>query len=613
MAKRKSSIYLGDDSFFFEDAKITRAEVVKEKREIPQANGSIKIESTSKLKKRIHYALTTAIQKNTQSFDRKVIEKQAEAEVIEEMIAFGFGKTPEDITLTNDKEVYNRYRIAVVNRIATKIKKEVSNKFYFLKSEILEITKTTTNNYSHLEKILNDMRSENRAIVTEKKISNDYSKIYDEKMSISFITGFGHSVEIESSLFEAATTNDIIMGNNEELSFKDLPQNAKIIIQVHPDFLPYLINPHKNKYTDGFIQIFNKTLCSFSYDATEYLYKIAIEYEALNLSKKFTYIELLKRIPSNYGKKKKLNPKYTPDMHVSHKFLKNNRNEYIFEMDRSGNFIYEDDYLKTYRFFKKEVLQPAIEDLNSNSDYIVKLIEHRHKNLKNGIIEFIQFSIQKKKTNVKEYSSSFYNDIAYYITARVAVNYALNKKDGIDNLEKYALKLREALDKEGDKFFIGKNIAGIKTIEEAELRVKENANAIQKIKNFLFQNYKETSTLWFDEKLLVVLDKKDWAKRTVGQYPMLGEDAIQCWNKIESLYPGLINKEKKDASKDLTYYLPFEFFSKDEGRYLTVTASKLNIYEPEIIESISQKNKKHFKAFKNMKLKKSFFENFFVL
>lgn len=620
MAKRKGTLILGDDSYFFEDAKITRAEYQEQKREIIQKNGAIKLESGSKVKKRIHYSLITAIQKQTLSVDRSKLENDAEETVISQMIEKGLITSTQDL-FENKKEntdLQNKYKIAVVNEIATRLKKEIPNKFYFNKEEILDISKMSTNNTYHLEKVLNDMRSENSAIVTEKKIDKDFEKIYDEKMLISFITGYGYRVEEEPSLFSSSATNEIEIDNNKAFSFKDLPTNAKIIIEIHPDFLPYLINPHKNKYTEGYIQVFNKTINKFSFEHSIVLYKLVIEIKAQWQDRKFSYLDLLKRFPSNYGKKKKLNPKYTEDMPVAKKFLKNSKNEYIFELDRNQNFIYEEDYLKTYRFFKKEVLNPAIEEINEHSEYTVNLIEHRHKNLKNGLIEYVRFEIQRKKEESKDISYSKYLDISYYLAARVAVYNILNNRTPIENITKFAQSLKKALDEEQDTFFTNRKISNLTSIDDAKERVNENHAAIQKIKHLLFQNHKETSTLWLDEDYLVVFDKKEKGKKVVqGKdskfYPILGEDAIQCWKEIEKRYPKLLNDDKKDASKDLTYYLPFEFYSDELSKFVMVTQTKLTTYELEIFNAIKTKKKNLFKGFKNMRFKKSFYENFFVL
>jgi len=613
MAKKKT-IILGDNSYFFEDAKITRAEIIETKQELAQKNGAIKLESGSKVKKRIHYSLISAVQKMTSSINRKEIESNAEKIVIDKMIEKKLITSYDDLIEKNSIELNNIYKIAVMNEISSTIKKIVPNKFYFSKKEIFDIAKVSTNNTYHLEKILNNMRSENSAVITEKKISDDLSNIYDEKMMISFITGYGYRVDVEPSLFSSGATNDISLDVNQNFVFKDLPSEAKIIIEIHQDFLPYLINPHKNKYSEGYIQIFNRTINLFNFEHSTTLYKLIIEIKAIWQNRKFTYMELLKRFGSNFGKKKKIDPKYKPDMHVSKKFLKNIKNEYIFEMDRQGNILYEEDYLKTYRFFKKEIILPAIEEINEHSEYIVNLIEHREKNLKNSAIEFIQFEVNRKKEEELDKTNK-YLSIEKYLTARIALSNIDNNKEPITNLNSYANKLKEIIDKEGDAFFASKQLSNLSSLLDAEERIRTNLECINKIKKFLLNNYKETSSLWFDEEYWVVFDKSTRAKRYGNNqflYTRLGNDAIQCWETIESKYNLLINTSPDFDSKNLTSYLNFEFFSENDKKFITVNTNNIMNYEFEIFDAIKSKKNKYFKGFKNIKMKKLFMESFCI-
>lgn len=616
MSKIKKTLILEDDSYYFEDAKITRAEVLEQKKEVIQKNGAIKLELGSKVKKRINSSLTASIQKKTLSVDRKSIEAEAEKIVFNRMIEHGLIKSISDLSDIENpylKELQSKHRIAVVNEISKSIKQIVPNRFYFKKNEMLKIAKMSSNNTYHLEKVLNDMRSEKTAIVIEKRISQDFKTIYEEKMNVSFITGYGFKVEIEPNLFSSNTTNEIEI--NQTLSFKDLPTNAEIVIEIHPDFLPYLINPHKNKYTEGFIQVYNKYTNKFNFEHSDTLYKFILDISMIWRNTKFTYMQLLKRFPSNYGKKKKLNPKFEVGMPINKKYLRNSRYEYIYELDKNQNFIYEDDYLKTYRFFKNDILNPAIEEINQYSEYTVSLIEHRRKNLKNGILEFVQFEIQKKKVEEKEVGVGKYINIAYYVAARIAMYNIINNKQAIENIPSFATKnIKPLIEKEQDDFFLSRKIAGLGSMYEANCRVEENHIAIKNIKELLFQNHKETATLWFDEEYMVVFNKGARGRKTSTSkhriYPHLGEDAIQCWNELLKQFPKLIGKNNSQDKADISTYLNFEYYTKDENRFITISKNNYSNYANEISTSIANKEKRCFKGFKNMNTKKEFFENF---
>ena len=590
-------------SFLFEDRSIARAEIVSDKEAITSKSGEIQVFGGSKIKKRIHYRILAMIQKRNASFPRKEIEDEAIRNVSEKLrkneLIYTDEKGTEKCLITP-----KTYEVAVNQEINSIIRTKIGNKFHFTKEEILLISKNKHNNIYHLEKVLNNMRSDEMHVITELETDDNFQNIIERKMSIRFITGYGYAyINNDATMDE----NSIEMRNDGNFSFKDLPSDSQIVIEIHPDFIPYLIAPNKNSFTKGFIKLFNDTIESFEFEHTLALYKIVVESEKIWQDVKFTYLELLKRFGSNKGKKKKLNPKYNPEtMHISKKYLMNAKNEYIYELDSNNNFIYESDYIKTYRFFKSYELSNAIKELNETTPYFVNLIEHRQNNSPRGLLKYVQFQIIRKNIN-KQNNNMKYSSIGYYATTRLFFYKFDNKQELINNLKKYAEHLDEKFQKE-----FKEPILELQTLSELTKRAELNSECILKIKNLLNENHLELSKYKFSEEYLVVFDvsKKQILSGGIRLYPRLGNDAIVCWEHLMNNYPELINK-LPEIKKTFIDFLKFEFYSEDEQKFITVTKKNYLSYESEIDKAIKTAKKNYFKSFKNIKTKRLFYDTLF--
>lgn len=607
--------------FLIEDKNITRAEIRPIKVLITNDFGKVeKVAKSGVIEKRIESRIITEIQKRTYSIDILAIENEATDIVNSKLEALGIVEI--------DKE---RYSIAIAEECRKLIKAKVSNRFEFTKKGILEIARTSSNNIYHLTEVLENLQSKETRKFEELYVSDDFSEIRRRDQTAAFLP---------------------TLGEDYSLTNKDLDE--KIIFTVNEDLLPYMIAPNKKTYgSKGYIVIYNDIIDNFDFTHTLNMYKIIVDIEKIWQNAKFTYKEIQARFGTRYGVKKKktynkiyLNlitqisdhkyqdkekdifslhfendkkiayyskTKLFPivsdekgEYFIKDKIEKDRFGDPLYEEDENSNYVYEDDYYLTYRFFKRDVLDKAIAEINQKSPFIIKLIEHRERGLKATPIEYVQFQVTRKKNNVFN-NMMKYRSLGYYAALKINFHNLKNNKTPISNLDEYAQKLDESFD-------IGefnKPIVEIQTLGELAQRVEDNYEAIMAIKDILLLNIVELSHLSFSEDYLVVFDTTTPRNR-YKMHTRLGDDAIECLDFINQHYIKDLQKVQNDIGADPIFrFLPFEFFSEVKERPITINQKSYPNMKEEIDTAIKNSQKSLFKKFKNKDVKNQFYSLYF--
>ena len=165
-------------------------------------------------------------------------------------------------------------------------------------------------------------------------------------------------------------------------------------------------------------------------------------------------------------------------------------NKYTFEeiKERLGSNITD------YRIFKKNVLMPALEDLNNYTDYDIELVETRLSRK----VDFISFNIKLKNKSDSNLKYGV-DKVAYYIASRLYY-FTANK---ILNLIGYANHIAEQIQDNQPTIYEGKYLEEWKDEAEREFRIEEE------LLKFIQDNQKifETKNIIYDEKRMCIVEK----------------------------------------------------------------------------------------------------------
>lgn len=570
----------GQQKLLFEDKQITNAEYRPTKKLHKTKSNEIIYYKTSAIEKRIQFNLHVEIQKRTFTLDKEAIEKEAEDIVNRKLIDNNLVDKETGKCLVSGS-VRN---IAIAEESRNIIKSRVNNTFEFSKKELLDITNTSPNNAYHLEKVLKGLIGKDTYKIIESYVTDDFSEIRQRKKNVSLIPVTG-----------------------EDISLTNVNSEDKIIIKIEEDFIPYLIAPNKasKELSTGFNIIQGEIFESFDSEYAQILYKIIEDIKNIWQNKIYTYKEIQSLFGTKYGVIKKLDPK-------TGKPLKNKDNDFIYELDKEDNFIYADNYLDTWRFFKRDVLKKALIEINSDkTPYIVKIIEVRENRKKP--LEGIKFQIDRKKDS--SYNNlALYGSVYYYTVVQRQFERARGSEPLIEDMKVYAQA--ESFTKQLDTYReSGENfptpINGAHNFNELFKRVENNVQAIKKIKSLLARNIEKISHLKFNEKYLVVVDSTSVNSGRLRLQKRLGNDAIECYDAIIDKYEDIINEDTNKNVKDLKNFINFKFKDKVSGDFININKSNLEDYRSRIEASIELGNKRDFKGFKAMSVKKEFYKIFF--
>lgn len=165
-------------------------------------------------------------------------------------------------------------------------------------------------------------------------------------------------------------------------------------------------------------------------------------------------------------------------------------NKYTFEeiKERLGSNITD------YRIFKKNVLMPALEDLNNYTDYDIELVETRLSRK----VDFISFNIKLKNKSDSNLKYGV-DKVAYYIASRLYY-FTANK---ILNLIGYANHIEEQIQDNQLTIYEGKYLEEWKEEAEREFKIEEE------LLKFIQDNQKifETKNIIYDEKRMCIVEK----------------------------------------------------------------------------------------------------------
>ncbi len=165
-------------------------------------------------------------------------------------------------------------------------------------------------------------------------------------------------------------------------------------------------------------------------------------------------------------------------------------NKYTFEeiKERLGSNITD------YRIFKKNVLMPALEDLNNYTDYDIELVETRLSRK----VDFISFNIKLKNKSDSNLKYGV-DKVAYYIASRLYY-FTANK---ILNLIGYANHIAEQIQDNQLTIYEGKYLEEWKDEAEREFKIEEE------LLKFIQDNQKifETKNIIYDEKRMCIVEK----------------------------------------------------------------------------------------------------------
>ncbi|MGB3751301.1 MAG: replication initiation protein [Arcobacteraceae bacterium] len=532
--------------FLYKDTLISGSELRRDHSLVEHIGGKIERKKTGVMQQRIAREIFTEIQQRTIStFKRKDIENQMKQIVLEDIKS----KDIKNVT----KEIYD---VAVAQRVNEYIKKNIDNEFMFSDKEIQEITQSSSNNVAYVKnKVLPSMRSNNSHIVYENYVTDDYSEIRTKRLDISYFPTFG-----------------------DDYSQKDPNGERKIIVRLNQDLLPYIVSPNKNSYS-SYITLHSEVMNTFDSTYTECIYEIVMQYKAIWRNKRFTYKELRERFGTMHGIKKKLNPDYDPEtMTSSQKYLKNINNQPMYEVDKKSNFVYEDNYKSTYRTFKRDVLNVAIGEMNSKTDYDITIIEHRTNNAANGAIEYIQFEVQDN------------HPVRFMKFLSILVFHKYNE----NNLS--LKEITKELKNEDSRFELLEELNITEDILENDL-IKNNTS-YKTIKTLLKEEESISKNYIFDEEYLVVKDIK--TKERMGDTP------AECLHYLKTTYPKLFIDDDfiKNANCEIKDFLPFEVTHKEKS-YM-VYNKNYKEHEEKINIEIEANNKRAFKKFKSKYIKQEF-------
>lgn len=563
----------------FEDKTMSDAEYRPSKKFHKNKENIITYNKTSSIEKRINFNIKGEIQRRTFSIDREAIEEEASQIVNKKLIELNL--VADDGKVLIGADIRN---IAIAEEARKIIKNRVDNKFSFTKKELLNITDTTPNNAYHLDKVLNGIIGKETHKITETYVSEDFKEVRQRSLNITAFPVTG-----------------------EDISLTNLNSEDRVLIKIEEDYIPYLIAPNKisKELNKGFNIYYEEIYESFESDYAQSLYRIIAGIENIWQSEIYGLKKLNSLFGTKYGVIKKIDPKTKRPM-------KNKHNDYIYEIDDNDDYVYSDDYMKSWKYFKRDVLDKGLLEINSDkTPYIVKIIEIREN--RKRPLEGIKFQISRKKSYT--YNNYIrYTSLSYYVTLQLQFNKAETKQDLIQSMEEYSKSegLAELLEKhkeEGIPFT--KPIHNTRNYKELESRLVRNVESIREIKKIFALNMEELGHLKFDEDYLVVLDTSTSRSGRLKIRKRLGNDAIECLSAIKEGYEDIIREKIEQKEKDLKLFLSFKFNDKISGKFIHINKNNLEEHRKQIEASIELGQRKDFKGFKAMLVKKEFYRVFF--
>lgn len=264
-----------------------------------------------------------------------------------------------------------------------------------------------------------------------------------------------------------------------------------------------------------------------------------------------------------------------------------------------------------YRYFKKNVLLPSLEDVNNFSGYSAELIETR----KGRKIDYLSFSIKSKKAS-RDLKFGI-EKVVYYIASRI---YYFSK-DKIKNLIGFAKDLEKTIDTiQG--LYKGKEIDEWKKEAEKEFKVEEE------LIKFIDQNKRifDYSNIIYDEKRMCLVEKTIVHKDTfIAEHPDLPNEMVEYEGKGVEKIKLLKTRDFSvtNPSSSLRYihevllkelpkeegvydYLPFYYSTSKGSVYIDRNIEDYLKYKDGILYDIAEKNAHKFK-FEPDHLKKDLF------
>ena len=276
--------------YLFEDKNITNAEYRPGKNKVKNLDNTIAYKKTSILEKKIAFNIQAEVQKRTSTINRQEIEEEATNIINHKLIKLNLVDETGKVLISKEMR-----EIAIAEESRKIMKMKINNRFEFSKNELLEITKTSSNNAYHLSKTLNNLQGKDTHTIYESYVTEDFSEIRQRKMNINMFPMTG-----------------------EDISLTNLDSDEKILIKIDEDYIPYTIVPNKRSIGDkqGFNMLFADIFESFTSEYSQIFYKIIVDIENIWQNKEYTYKEFQKFFGTKYGIKKKIdalgNPKKKP-------------------------------------------------------------------------------------------------------------------------------------------------------------------------------------------------------------------------------------------------------------------------------------------------------------
>lgn len=515
----------------------------------------------SRIKDRIYMMIQ---QKTVSTFNRAEIEKLCKKEVFNEMKQL-------DIQEIDKTTV----EYAVEGKIREFIKKNFDNEFIISREDFLDIAQVGSNNLSYvMDKVIipimenspNDIEK-----VIECSVDENYNKV-EKIVAIPTMPKIGYT------------------------KYEDQNKEDHYFIRIDPDLLVRLVGINKNApYATIYLSTKEKLDSKYTstlYELLSRCVSMMTKFDKKTGKVTYKYKDLLKYFSSNLGKKKKRNPKYIKGVSPTYEMYIKRDGRQIWETDKDGNVLYEEDYKKTYNNFKKEILNVAISEYNNKTGYKVIVEELKLTKLgkisKIGAIEEITFVVMDMKP-IK--TNDFIASLYFF-------------KENPQKLAFKEIKKALIIQEKSDDVLCRENIIiSLNTTEElVEYNLLENNKAYEDIKTILNSKREEFNNYAFDVLYNVVIDKRNGER--------IGDSCTECLESLQKDYSIVIEEVlSKKSVREPSEFLPFIIVF--EEKEIRINKSNYEEHKNKIRFLINENKFKAFKAFKSRFIKKDFVDIFF--
>lgn len=269
--------------------------------------------------------------------------------------------------------------------------------------------------------------------------------------------------------------------------------------------------------------------------------------------------------------------------------------EKVQYIDKYNFFTFEEIQKKfgtqyeEYRSFKRNVLTPAIKDINDYTDLMVELIEHRSSREVDGI----SFKISRKLAN--DGKTKFGIDkTAFYIASRLY--YFTNQK--IDDLLAFAKHIEKSFNNSLDLVMYEN-----KYLQEWRVESEEASKAEIEIVNFMEEHKKlmKERGLYYDEKRMCIVEKyiqvedEDGNRDPQERIRIITTSDYRVENPMTSLqYLHKVLSKEGDYTTSVIDYIPFSIALSD-GWVKIDTAKEYLRHKDTILMFIYEKKLNYFK------------------